>query len=83
MFREPGLDEPRFVRSELPGVVGRGVLLGGENGRDRSRFPFCIVDGWLPALRFTELPVSLPPWSVPALGFCIEPEAAVPRNPAD
>jgi len=83
MFREPGFDDPIFIRSELPGVVVRVLLLGGENGRDTPRFPFCIVDGWLPTPRFIELPVSLPPWKVPALGFCIEPEAVLPRNPAD
>jgi hypothetical protein len=42
-----------------------------------------MVDGWLPALRFTGLAVSLPPWNVPALGFCIDPDPLAPRKPAD
>jgi hypothetical protein len=45
MFAEPMFAEPVFVRPEFRGLDERVLLLGGVNGRNPPRFPFCGEDG--------------------------------------
>jgi hypothetical protein len=67
MVRDPMLEEPTLFRSEA------------EPALVRSEFPY-------PDERLLLLKVLFEvsrPATVPALGFCIGPDAAAPRNPAD
>jgi hypothetical protein len=84
MVRDPTLEDPTLFRSEAEPALVRSEFPYPDERLLLFKVLFEVLFGALkerdPALR---LDSPSRPATVPALGFCIEPDAAAPRNPAD